>query len=169
MTGRVIAMVLALFGSGCASLPLCAIDHRESPAEHADGIAGGGQASTVSEISGPARDAARERADYQLALSQVNSPSGPQDYRVAQLAFERFLAEYPNSEWEQDARAWRAVLSELSARQADTARLRSETRRLKTDLQGREIEATRLKEETAKLKADLQRLKQIDLDFERKR
>jgi hypothetical protein len=61
------------------------------------------------------------------------------------------------------------VLSELSARQADTARLRNEARRLKTDLQGREVETARLKEEAAKLKADLQRLKQIDLDFERKR
>jgi hypothetical protein len=169
MRGHAIAVALALLGSGCASLPLCAVGNRESPVEHADGLERGGQPGAVPEMSAPSRDAARARTQYQLALLQVDPSSGSHDYRAAQLAFERFLAEYPNSEWEQDARAWRALLGELFARQADAARLRSEARRLKTDLQGREVEAARLKEETAKLKADLQRLKQIDLDFDRKR
>jgi hypothetical protein len=138
----------------------------------------------------PSRDAVRATALYNLARLYADPASGFLDYRAAEVAFEQLLAEYPKGNWETDARVWRVVLrdlqareadvarlrgeatklqADLQAREADAARLRNEATKLKADLQAREADAARLKDETARLKADLRRLKQIDLNFERRR
>jgi hypothetical protein len=65
------------------------------------------------------------------------------------------VTEYPGSRWTPDARAWQATLSDLLAREDDTARMT-------LLLRWRE-------EETAGLKLQIQQLKSIDLDLERRR
>jgi hypothetical protein len=90
------------------------------------------------------------------------SGGGPRDYRAAQLAFDRLLKEYPKGEWEADARAWNAALTDLAAREVELEARDGE-------LRVREAELTRLKVESARLGSDLQRLKKIDLDIERRR
>lgn len=138
----------------------------------------------------PSKDAVHAIALYKLARLYTDPASGLLDYRAAQVTFERLLAEYPPGAWEADARAWRATLQEVQAREAEAAqlkreatklkadleaqdaeaaRLRSEATKLKADLQARDAETARLKDEAAKLKASLQRLKRIDMNFERKR
>ncbi len=159
----------------------------------------------------PSLDTGRAIALYKLGRLYTNPASGFLDYRAAQIAFERLLAEYPKSDWEADARAWHATLVEiqaleaeaawlrdeatklqadlqareaeaarlrgeatklkadLRAREAEAARLRGEATKVKADLQAREAEAARLKDETARLETDLERLKRIDMNFERRR
>jgi hypothetical protein len=107
-------------------------------------------------------NAVHARALHSLARLYVDPASGLRDYRAAQLAFGRLLAEYPKSEWESEARAWQATLIELAARGAELGAREAE-------LVTREAEATRLKSEAAKLGADLQRLKRIDMNLERRR
>ena len=56
-------------------------------------------------------------------------------YRAAHATFSRLLAEYPQSRWEREARAWRAVLGDLLAREEESTRLRAQIERLRrTDL-----------------------------------
>jgi hypothetical protein len=110
----------------------------------------------------PARDAAHGRALYNLARLYADPSSGFRDYRAAQIAFDRLLKEYPTGEWEADARAWHAALTDLAAREVELEARSGE-------LGVRETEVARLKSEAARLGADLQRLKKIDLSLERRR
>ena len=46
------------------------------------------------------------------------------------------MTEYPQSRWEGEARAWRALLGDLLAREAETARLKTQLEHLRrTDLE----------------------------------
>ncbi|HYS93867.1 MAG TPA: hypothetical protein VEL48_10570, partial [Candidatus Acidoferrales bacterium] len=72
------------------------------------------------------------------------------------------LKEYPRGEWEADARAWNAVLSDLAAREVELEARDGE-------LGVREAELARLRVEAARLGSDLQRLRKIDLNLERRR
>ena len=110
----------------------------------------------------PARDAAHARALYNLARLYADPSSGFRDYRAAQIAFDRLLKEYPKGDWEADARAWHAALTNLAAREVELEAREGE-------LGVREAEVARLKSEAARLGADLQRLKKIDLNLERRR
>jgi len=119
------------------------------------------------------RDPVHARALHGLARLHVDPRSGLRDYRAAHAAFRRLLAEYPGSEWESEARAWDAVLTDLAARErdlaardADVTRLRGEAAKIAAD---RDTELVRLRSEAAKMAADLQRLKRIDLNLERRR
>ena len=76
-------------------------------------------------------DPARARALYELGRLLVDPASAARDYRAAYLAFERLVAEYPESRWAAEARAWRAALGELLAREGEASRLREDLRRLK--------------------------------------
>lgn len=83
-------------------------------------------------------------------------PAGDvRNYRAAQRAYARLLAEYPESRWEAEARAWQGVLGDLLAREAEAARLKDE--------------AARLKEEAVRLRTQIERLRRTDLDLERRR
>jgi hypothetical protein len=112
--------------------------------------------------SEPERDAAHARALYYLARLLTDPATGPRDYRAAQRAFDRLLKEYPRGEWEADARAWNAVLSDLAAREVELEARDGE-------LGVREAELARLRVEAARLGSDLQRLRKIDLNLERRR
>ena len=76
-------------------------------------------------------DPARARALYELGRLLVDPVSAARDYRAAYLAFERLTAEYPESRWAAEARAWRAALGELLAREGEANRLKEDLRRLK--------------------------------------
>jgi hypothetical protein len=102
-------------------------------------------------IDGPPGDPARPRALWELARLQGDPASPVRDYRAGVAGFDRLLLEYPRSEWEGDARAWRTLLAELIAREDDNARLRAQSA-----------------EEIARLRAQLQRLKKIDVELERR-
>ena len=110
----------------------------------------------------PERDAVHARALYNLARLYADPSSGFRDYRAAQIAFDRLLKEYPKGDWEADAQAWHAALTNLAAREVELEAREGE-------LGVREAEVARLKSEAARLGADLQRLKKIDLNLERRR
>jgi hypothetical protein len=86
-------------------------------------------------------DPAGATALYGIGRLQADPASRVRNYRAAHTAFSRLLAEYPHSRWETEARAWRAVLRDLLAHE----------------------------EESARLKARIERLRQTDLDLERRR
>jgi hypothetical protein len=85
---------------------------------------------------------------YGLGRLQADPAGGLRNYRAAQRAFSRLLADYPESRWEADARAWQAVIGDLLAREA---------------------EAARLKDEAARLRTQIEQLRRTDLDLERRR
>lgn len=134
---------------------------------YADDLLGQGHPLAAREIyariaAEPERDARHASALYNLARLLTDPAAGPRDYRAAQLAFDRLLKEYPKGEWEADARAWNAALTDLAAREVELEARDGE-------LRVREAELTRLKVESARLGSDLQRLKKIDLSIERRR
>lgn len=72
---------------------------------------------------------------YGLGRLQADPASRVRNYRAAHAAFARLLAEYPHSRWEAEARAWRGVLRDLLAREEESARLKSQMERVRqTDL-----------------------------------
>lgn len=100
-------------------------------------------------------DPAGASALYGLGRLQADPAGGLRHYRAAQRAFARLLAEYPESRWETEARAWQGVLGDLLAREAEAARLKEE--------------ASRLKEEAVRLRTQIEQLRRTDLDLERRR
>jgi tetratricopeptide (TPR) repeat protein len=100
-------------------------------------------------------DPAGASALYGLGRLQMAPADGLRNYRAAHRAFSRLLADYPESRWEAEARAWRAVVSDLLAREEDAARLKED--------------AGRIKEEAAQLKTQIERLRRTDLELERRR
>lgn len=165
MRRLVVVLTLGALCTGCGTVDWFR-DKRETRSEaaqlvgRADELVREGQPSSARDlyariVAEAPGNAVHARALHSLARLYVDPASGLRDYRAAQLAFGRLLAEYPKSEWESEARAWQAALIELAAREAE--------------LVTREAEATRLKSEAAKLGADLQRLKRIDMNLERRR
>jgi tetratricopeptide (TPR) repeat protein len=100
-------------------------------------------------------DPAGASALYGLGRLQMAPAGDLRNYRAAHRAFSRLLADYPESRWEAEARAWRAVVSDLLAREEDAARLKED--------------AARLKDEAAQLKTQIERLRRTDLELERRR
>ena len=120
---------------------------------HADDLAVGGQgraalAAYERVLREHPGDPAGASALYGLGRLQVAPADGLRNYRAAHRAFSRLLADYPESRWEAEARAWRAVVSDLLAREEDAARI---------------------KEEAAQLKTQIERLRRTDLELERRR
>ena len=135
--------------------------------DHADDLARRGQARAalaayervLREHPG---DPAGASALYGLGRLQMAPADGLRNYRAAHRAFSRLLADYPESRWKAEARAWRAVVTDLLAREEDAARLKEDAARLKED-------AVRIKEEAAQLKTQIERLRRTDLELERRR
>ena len=128
-------------------------------------------------------DPASAPALYCLGRLQADPTSGFQNYRAAHVTFSRLLTDFPKSRWGAEARAWRATLSDLLAREEETIRLKvqlqwreDEATRLKRQLQSREEEAIRLarqlqssEEEAFGLKAQIRQLRRVDLGLEQRR
>jgi outer membrane protein assembly factor BamD (BamD/ComL family) len=116
-------------------------------------------------------------------VGRAGRASGFQNYRAAHEAFSRLLTDFPKSRWGADARAWRATLSDLLAREEEAIRLKvqlqwreDEATRLKRQLQSREEEAIRLarqlqssEEEAFGLKTQIRLLRRVDLGLEQRR
>ncbi len=168
---RWIAPLLLLVVSGCsaANLPLWGRAEPRDPAAarpavrltaEADDLVRRGEARAalaayervLREYPG---DPAGAAALYGLGRLRTDPAGGLRSYRAAHRTFSRLLAEYPESRWEVEARAWRAVIGDLIAREEDAARFKED--------------AWRLKEETARLKTQIERLRRTDLDLERRR
>jgi tetratricopeptide (TPR) repeat protein len=165
MRRLVVALTLGVLCTGCGTVDWFR-EKREARSEaaqlvgRADELIREGQPSAARDlyariVAEAPRDAVHARALHSLARLYVDPASGLRDYRAARQAFARLLTDYPNGEWESEARTWQAALTELEAREAE--------------LVTREAEATRLKTEAVKLGADLQRLKRIDMNLERRR
>ncbi|MGH7414610.1 MAG: tetratricopeptide repeat protein [Candidatus Rokuibacteriota bacterium] len=112
----------------------------------ADGLAESGQARAALGLYERALrehpgDPAGASALYRLGRLHADPASGLRNYRAAHRAFSHLLADYPDSRWEAEARAWRAVVGDLLARE----------------------------EEAGRLKAQIERLRRTDLDLERRR
>ncbi|HKW92408.1 MAG TPA: tetratricopeptide repeat protein, partial [Methylomirabilota bacterium] len=105
-----------------------------------DDLAAGGQAAAAvtfyeQVLREYPSDPAAPAALYGLGRVQTDPSSGLRNYRAALATFSRLLAEYPRSRWEAEARAWRTALTDLLARDEETARLKSQIERLRrTDL-----------------------------------
>jgi hypothetical protein len=93
-------------------------------------------------------DPVHDQALYELARALVLSANGTREYRRAATQLDRLLREHPASTYAPDAKAWRAALQLLLVRTAEQERLVERLRA--TDL-------------------ERDRLKAIDLEFERPR
>ena len=186
------ALAVLLLASGCNAGWLSSSGREPSEAERlvarADTLAGTGwehaaralYERVLREYPG---DPAAAPALYNLGRLQVDPTSGFRNYRAAHATFSRLLTDFPKSRWEAEARAWRATISDLQAREEEAARLKlqvqwreEETTRLKQQLRWREEEATRIKsqlqfreEETSGLKTQIEQLRRVDLNLERRR
>lgn len=80
-------------------------------------------------------DPAGAGALYGLGRLQADPVGGLRNYPAAVRAFSRLLTEHPGSRWEADARVWRAVITDLVAREDEAARLKRQIEHLRrTDL-----------------------------------
>jgi hypothetical protein len=67
-------------------------------------------------------DPAAAAALYGFGRLQADPAGGLRNYRAAYLVFSRLVTEYPGSRWAIEARVWQATLSDLLAREDETAR-----------------------------------------------
>lgn len=151
MRGALIAFAVLVAASGCStgrpgSSPLSRPSEAERTVRRAalltldgDGTAARDLYARV--IREDADDPASTEALYRLGILLVSPTSGIRDYRAAHLIFTRLLTERPGSPWDVESRAWQVALGDMLAQEAETKRL----------------------------KGLIQRLRQVDLDLERRR
>lgn len=151
---RAVTVVVALVAGGCARLPSARL-----PWAWRDGTIGSASADVAwGDDLAAHKEPVAARDVYQrvlrehgkdpvggdalwgLALLLVDAESPLCDYHAGLVAFDRFLADYPASRHAGEARAWRAVLRQTQ----------------------------RLEAEAGRLRADLDRLKQLDMEMERR-
>jgi hypothetical protein len=163
MPGALLGLVLIL-SAGCSTsarptwFPFTWPAADERTAHTPDREAGEGEAKAARGTPDrPGRERPGEPADalYRLGLLQADPTSGIRDYRAARATFTRLLSEYPRSRWEAEARAWQATLTDLLVRE-DEAR-RANQRSQRSD------------EDSKRAKTNLERLKQTDMELERRR
>jgi outer membrane protein assembly factor BamD (BamD/ComL family) len=132
------ALPLLLLLAACSTAP-ASFQSAGRLVAHADDLAEQGQVQEAYHVYERVvreypTDPATASALYGLGRLQA-APGPLRSYRAAHATFSRLLTEYPQSRWEHEARAWRAVLGDLLAREEETARLRSQIERLRrTDL-----------------------------------
>ena len=101
------------------------------------------------------QDPLAPQALYRLGILQADPTNPWKDYRAARATFTRLLTEYPRSPWDADARAWQATLTDLLLREDESRRISQRLRKAEEDL--------------LRTRTGLERLKQSDLDSERRR
>jgi tetratricopeptide (TPR) repeat protein len=109
-------------------------------------------------------------------MRRADRALGQGDYAGALAAYEEVLSKYPDERLALLARVNREAVVEilrvrqlLATREAEMARLREELARARQDLAGRQAELARLATEAERLRTDLEKLKQIDLQLEKRR
>lgn len=164
--GRWSSMLFAILAlTGCATVkavwaPLAPPSEAERTVRQADALGRTGQPAAARDLyqqvlrQHPADQASAE-ALYRLGVLQADPRSPLRDYRAARVSFTRLLAEYPSSRWDAEARTWQAMLTDLLVREDETRRANQRNQRTE--------------EESKRTKTNLERLKQTDLDLERRR
>jgi ubiquinone biosynthesis protein UbiJ len=99
-------------------------------------------------------------------LARADGLADRQQYEPALRAYDEFLSRYPG-----DPAAPRALKSRdaIVTARAELARLRSELAARDAELAAREAELVKLRQLTERLRADLEKLKEVDLNLERKK
>jgi outer membrane protein assembly factor BamD (BamD/ComL family) len=138
-------------------------------------------------LDDPQPGRAAEQALLGLGRLAVAPENPDRDYAEAHRHFDRFVRDFPDSAWADDARAWRAVLAAFLALQEEAAgtrrdieqvrrdaeqeieRLLRDAQRARQESQEQRRDARRAREETDEMRRDLERLKQLELELERQR
>jgi len=101
-------------------------------------------------------------SDAPTLLARADRLADRQQYEPAVRAYDEFLLQYA-----QDPAAPRAQKSRDAVAAILTAR--GELARLRSELAARDAELAKLRQETERLRADLDKLKDVDLNLERKK
>ncbi|HZP41674.1 MAG TPA: tetratricopeptide repeat protein [Candidatus Binatia bacterium] len=148
--GRVALALLFALAAGCArrpwsATPAAAVADPAADVTWGDDLAAHGRPLAARDVyqrvlQAHPKEPVGGDALWGLALLLVDVDGPLRDYRAALAAFDRLLADYPSNRHAVEARAWRAVL----------------------------LQTQRLEAESARLRADLERLKQLDMEMERR-
>jgi hypothetical protein len=163
MTTRVAwtLLVVSLLAAGCSTSsswlarPWPSGEVARQPSGEAS--EGGSKTSRIAAAQSGGEPSADDPAEvlYRLGLRQADPTSGIRDYRAARATFTELLSRYPRSRRDAEARAWQATLTDLLVRE-------DEARRANERLQ-------QSAEESKRTKTNLERLKQTEIDLERRR
>jgi hypothetical protein len=158
----VVAMVTGCGGVRApSSVPLPSVNQRLDDADaltRAGRYAEARAAYTALLVIRSAGDAALLRLG-RLALDPLNPD---RDVRHAAMYLDRLIADYPQSAVMAEALTWRSLIEAVERLQRDVRRHQHELERLGRDLR-------REQQDTAKLREERERLRQIDMEFERPR
>ena len=109
-------------------------------------------------------------------LARADRLADRQQYEPALRAYDEFLARYPNDAAAPRALRTRETVASIATGRAELARLRAELAardgelaRVRAELAARDGELGRLRQESERLRADLEKLKEVDLNLERKK
>jgi len=97
-------------------------------------------------------------------LAKADRLTAEGDYKSAVAAYDAFLAQY--SDDSQAVRARRDAVASIMTTRDEITRLNS---RVREELTKRDGDLARARQEAEKLRADLERLKQIDLQLEKRK
>jgi chromosome segregation ATPase len=100
-------------------------------------------------------------------LAKADRLTADGDYRSAVAAYDAFLAQ--NSDDSQAVRARRDAVASIMTTRDEITRLNQELARVREELAKREGDLAKARQEADKLRADLERLKQIDLQLEKRK
>ena len=109
-------------------------------------------------------------------LARADRLADRQQYEPAVRAYDDFLVRYPSDPGAPRAVKSRDTILSIVTARAELARLRSELgardgelARLRSEMAARDGELARLRQETERLRANLEKLKEVDLNLERKK
>jgi hypothetical protein len=165
---RIAALLLMGMTAGCgvvrwpAPPPQPLVIHR---LDRADALARAGQYTDAREVystvlAGRGEPAGADRALIGLARLALVPENPGKDERQAAVYLDRLLVEYPQSGWASEARTWRDLLGSVERLQREVRRHQQHLERLRRELQHEQQETLRLRQER-------ERLRQIDIEFER--
>jgi outer membrane protein assembly factor BamD (BamD/ComL family) len=138
---------------------------RAQAGEHAEAVL------LLDEVARNPSAAFADRALLGLTRSLCNPEYAGHDYHQAYLAADRLVREYPDSRHAGEARAWRDLLVAYLARGQDLDRYTIERKQLLLELERLkqvDLELERRTRELQRRTQELERLKQVDLELERR-
>jgi hypothetical protein len=102
-------------------------------------------------------------------LARADRFADRHQYESALRSYDEFLARYPTDPAMPRALKSRDTIASIVTGRAELARLRSELAARDAELAAREAELVKLRQLTERLRADLEKLKEVDLNLERKK